>query len=209
MSGETSGRSGEASGDLIALGVEHAFWERFFHVSPLIVVGTKEPDGTFDLAPKHMATPLGWDRYFGFVCTPAHGTYVNARREGVFTVSFPRPSQILSASLAAAPRCEGDAKPSLELLSTRPATVVDGVLLEEAYLHFECRTERIVDGFGENSLVAGEIVETLVTEESIRRSDRDDQELLMAAPLLAYVAPGRYAEVDQTVAFPFHAGWSR
>lgn len=194
---------------LVRLGAEHPVWERFFQVSPLIVVGTKEPDGSFDLAPKHMATALGWDNHFGFVCTPSHATYVNARREREFTVSFPRPSQVLAASLASAPRCDGDEKPSLALLDTRPATVVDGVLLADAYLHFECRTERIVDDFGRNSLIAGRIVEALVAEEAIRRSDRDDRELLLEAPLLAYVAPGRYAEISETVAFPFHAGWSK
>lgn len=198
-----------ASDGLVRLGAEHPVWDRFFQVSPLVVVGTKEADGTFDLAPKHMVTALGWGNHFGFVCTPSHATYVNARREGAFTVSFPRPSQVLSASLAAAPRCEGSSKPSLDLLETRPATVVDGVLLEDAYLHLECRTERIVDGFGDNSLIAGEIVEALVSEASIRRSDADDRELLIHAPLLAYVAPGRYAEVAETVAFPFHVGWSR
>lgn len=202
-------RQETAGGGLVRLGGEHRVWERFFQVSPLVVVGTKEPDGSFDLAPKHMVTALGWENHFGFVCTPSHGTYQNARREGAFTVSFPRPSQVLSASLAAAPRCEGDEKPSLELLATRPATVVEGVLLEDAYLHFECETERIVDGFGPNSLVAGRIVEVLVAEESVRRPDRDDAELLLQAPLLVYVAPGRYAEVGETVAFPFHVGWSR
>lgn len=194
---------------LVRLGAEHPVWERFFHVAPLIVVGTKEPDGSFDLAPKHMATALGWDNHFGFVCTPSHATYVNARREAEFTVSFPRPSQVLAASLASAPRCDGEEKPSLALLDTRPATVVDGVLLADAYLHFECRIERIVDDFGRNSLIAGRIVEALVAEEAIRRSDRDDRELLLEAPLLAYVAPGRYAEISETVAFPFHDGWSK
>lgn len=196
-------------GGLVRLGSEHDVWGRFFQVSPLVVVGTREPDGSFDLAPKHMVTALGWENHFGFVCTPSHATYVNARREGAFTVSFPRPSQVLSASLAAAPRCETDEKPSLELLSTRPATVIAGVLLEDAYLHFECETERVVDGFGRNSLVAGRIVEVLVAEESVRRPDRDDADLLVEAPLLVYVAPGRYAEVAETVAFPFHAGWRR
>jgi len=194
---------------LVRLGSEHGVWSRFFQVSPLIIVGTKEPDGSFDLAPKHMVTALGWENFIGFVCTPAHGTYVNARREEEFTISFPRPSQVLAASLAAAPRCEDDLKPSLDLLETRPATVVDGVLLRDAYLHFECRTERIVDGFGHNSLIAGRIVETLVAEDSIRRADRDDRELILAAPLLAYLAPGRYAEISETLAFPFHEGWSR
>ncbi len=195
--------------ELVRLGVEHPVWDRFFQVCPLVVVGTKEPSGSFDLAPKHMAMALGWENHFGFVCTPRHGTYANARREGAFTVSFPRPSQVLFTSLAAAPRCEGDAKPSLDFLPTRPATVVEGVLLEDAYLHFECETDRIVDGFGENSLITGRIVETLVCEEALREADMDDGDLTLRAPLLAYVAPGRYAEISDTMAFPFHSGWSR
>ena len=194
---------------MIRLGVEHPVWDRFFQVCPLIVVGTKEANGSYDLAPKHMATPLGWQNFFGFVCTPRHGTYANAQREGCFTVSFPRPSQTLIASLAAAPRCEDDSKPALELLQTRPATVVDGVLLEDAYLHLECETDRIIDGFGDNSLITGRVVEALVTEDAIRRDDKDDEEVIANAPLLSYVTPGRYAEVSHTFAFPFHEGWSR
>jgi flavin reductase (DIM6/NTAB) family NADH-FMN oxidoreductase RutF len=202
--------AGTRKGDgLVRLGVEHPIWDRFFQVSPLVVVGTKEPGGAFDLAPKHMAMAMGWDNYFGFMCTPSHGTYVNAQREGFFTVSFPRASQVLVASLAAAPRCEGDAKPSLELLDTIPATVVDGVLLRDSNLHFECETERIIDGFGENSLIVGRILEALVSEEAIRRSDKDDEEAIFHMPLLAYISPGRYAEVSETFAFPFHVGWSR
>lgn len=195
--------------DLVALGADRPVWDRFFTVCPLVIVGTREEDGRWNLAPKHMAMPLGWDNYFGFMCTPAHSTWQNARREGCFTVSFPRPSQILLASLAAAPRCEDDTKPSLDAVATRPATVVDGVLVRDAYLHLECETHRIVDGFGENGLITGRIVETLVAETSVRRHDRDDEELVFEAPLLAYVSPGRWAEISHTFAFPFHEGWSR
>ncbi len=193
---------------LIALGTEHPVWDRFFQVFPLVVVGTREEDGSFDLAPKHMAMPMGWENRFGFVCTPRHATYRNAIREGAFTVSFPRPSQVLFASLAAAPRCEEDTKPALDLLTTRPATKVDGVLLQDAYLHFECETDRVIDDFGINSLITGRIVEALVAEDALRDPDRDDAEVFAASPLLAYLAPGRYAEVRDTLAFPFHAGWS-
>lgn len=199
----------ETEDTLVALGTEHPIWNRFFMVSPLVVIGTREPDGSWDLAPKHMVTALGWENHFGFVCTPAHSTWRNARREGCFTVSFPRPSQVLAASLAAAPRCDDHEKPSLSALRTRPATTVDGVLLDDAYLHFECETDRIVDGFGPNSLVTGRIVEALVEEAALRAADRDDEQLVYRAPLLAYVAPGRWAEVSHTFAFPFHAGWSR
>jgi flavin reductase (DIM6/NTAB) family NADH-FMN oxidoreductase RutF len=195
--------------NLVSLGVDHPVWDRFFQVAPLIVVGTKEPGGDFDLAPKHMAMPMGWANYFGFICTPAHATYVNAQREGVFTVSFPRPSQVLVASLAAAPRCEDDAKPSLAALETFPARVVDGVLLSDASLHLECRTFKIYDDFDRNSLITGRVVEAHVSEEAIRRHDRDDRQAIFDAPVLAYISPGRYAQVSETFAFPFHRGWSR
>ena len=194
---------------LVRVGVQHPIWERFFQVCPLVVVGTKEPDGSFDLAPKHMAMSMGWENYFGFVCTPRHGTYANAKREGCFTVSFPRPSQVVLASLAAAPRCEDNEKPSLQLLATQPARVVDGVLLEEAYLHLECETHQIIDGFGVNSLITGRVVEALVSEDAIRQHDKDDAEAVFSAPLLAYIAPGRYARISETFAFPFHEGWTR
>ena len=194
---------------LVSLGADFSVWERFFQIAPLIVVGTREPGGTYDLAPKHLAMPMGWGNYFGFVCTPAHATYVNARREGAYTVSFPRPSQVVLASLAAAPRCEGDTKPSLDLLETFPAARVDGVLLEDAYLHLECETYKIFDDFARNSLITGRVVEAHVSEAAIRRTDKDDEDLLFEAPLLAYVAPGRYAEVSHTFAFPFHSGMER
>ncbi len=63
MSDEPNEVTGEP-GDLVALGVEYPIWDRFFQVSPLVVIGTKEPDGSFDLAPKHMA--MGWENYFVF-----------------------------------------------------------------------------------------------------------------------------------------------
>ena len=60
--------------DLIELDTSVPVWEQFFTVAPLVLVGTTDPDGALDMAPKHMVTPMGWQNYFGFVCTPAHGT---------------------------------------------------------------------------------------------------------------------------------------
>jgi len=72
-----------------------------YTAAPLVTVGTREANGSENLAPKHMAIPLGWSAYFGFVCTPEHSTYHNAERNGSFTVSYPRPENLLDASLAA------------------------------------------------------------------------------------------------------------
>ncbi len=83
--------------ELVSLGTHHPIWDRFFWVAPLVVIGTREVSGEFDLAPKHMVCPLGWQNYFSFVCTPKHATYRNAQREKAFTVSYPRPDQVVIA----------------------------------------------------------------------------------------------------------------
>ena len=194
---------------LINLDLNQPLWDRFFCVSPLVIIGTKEADGSYDLAPKHLAMPLGWDNYFGFVCTPRHHTYQNIEREGAFTVSFPQPDQVLLASLAATPRCDNQTKPALAALPTLKASVIDGILLQQGYLFLECQLDRIIDGFGENSLIVGQVIAAQVIESALRRSDRDDQDILLEVPLLVYLPPGRYTTVKQSFSFPFHAGFKR
>ncbi len=195
--------------NLITLDMNQPWWERCFCVAPLIVVGTKEASGEYNLAPKHMAMPLGWSNYFGFVCTPRHRTYQNICREQAFTVSFPSPDEVILASLAAAPRDDTDTKSSLVALPTQPASIIDGVFLQGAYLNLECELEQIIDGFGENSLIAGKILAVQVTESALRLSDLDDQDLLLQSPLLAYLSPGRYAKIAESYSFPFHQGFKQ
>lgn len=188
---------------------DRPIWDRFFAIFPLVVVGSKEPDGTFDLAPKHMAIPLGWQNYYAFVCTPRHATYRNIQRERQFTVSFPQPAQVVASSLAASPRCEDDTKPMVAALPTTRATRVDGVLVDACYLHLECTLHSVVDGFGVNSLIIGTVVAAAVDDAHIRVSEQDEGEQLVRAPLLAYVSPGRYAEVGRTSQFPLPEGFRR
>ena len=194
---------------LVELDTSQAIWDRFFWVAPLVLVGTREEDGGHDLAPKHMAFPLGWDNFFAFVCTPRHRTYSNLRRSGAFTVSYPRPTQLVLASLAASPRCEDDQKLSLQALPVFAATHVDGVLLEDGSAFLECELDRVVDGFGENSLVVGRVVAARVAEDAARVGDGDDQALIHQSPLLAYLNPGRFATIDDSLSFPFPAGMKK
>jgi hypothetical protein len=133
----------------VELDVRTPIWERVFTVAPLVIVGTRDPDGAFDLAPKHMALPLGWDNYFGFVCTPRHATWANAVCERAFTVSYPRPSQLVHASLTASPRCADGSKPAAGVLPTVPARRIEGALVDGAALQLECELERVIEGFGE------------------------------------------------------------
>ncbi|MFQ5889282.1 MAG: flavin reductase family protein [Gemmatimonadota bacterium] len=195
-----------ASERIVSLDLDLPIWDRFFLISPLAVIGTREPGGGYDLAPKHLVTPLGWENYFGFVCTPRHATYRNAERERAFTVSFPRPDQVVLASLMATPRCDDETKPTLLALPTVSATAVDGVFLEDAYVRLECELHRVIDGFGSSGLIAGRIVAAHVPEEALRLEDEDPQDLLTRCPLLAYLPPGRYACIDRSFAFPLPAG---
>ena len=189
---------------LIEIDTSAPIWDRFFTVAPLVLIGTTDPDGTPDLAPKHMVTPMGWQNYFGFVCTPTHSTCSNIQRTGEFTVSYPKPSQVLYSSLAASPRLEGH-KPVLDCFTTFPAQLIDCVLIQEAYLYFECRHVRTIDGFGVNCLITGEIVAAYAEPDFLRSIDLDDQELVHDSPLLAYLAPGRFATIERSNAFPFPA----
>jgi flavin reductase (DIM6/NTAB) family NADH-FMN oxidoreductase RutF len=178
-------------------------WSNFFTVAPLVLVASRESDGRHDIAPKHMAMPLGWQNYYCFVCSPRHATQRNIEATREFTVSFPRAQQIVQTSMAAAPREQDESKPSLAALETFRATIVDGVLVKDAYLWLECRLDRIIDGFGENSLIIGSVVAASVDERALRASDSDDSDVIHDSPLLAYLAPGRFASVGESFSFPF------
>lgn len=178
-------------------------------VSPLVLIGTKDEDGSLDLAPKHMATPMGWQNYYGFVCSPRHHTYTNIERTGEFTVSYPTPSQILYTALAASPRHAGDTKPILKSYDTFSAKRIDGEFIDDAYLFLECTHHKTVEGFGANCLITGQIVAAYAKPDYVRSSELDDQELIHNAPLMAYLPPGRIATIKKSNAFPFPAKMKR
>lgn len=187
----------------VELDVRAPVFERVFTVAPLVLVGTREPDGSFDLAPKHLVVPLGWQNHFGFVCTPRHATYANALRERAFTVSYPRPEQLVQASLTASARCDDGSKPASAVLPTVPARRVAGALVAGAMLQLECELERVVEGFGVNGLVVGRIVAAYADPAALLDADREPEAVLAAAPLLAYVHPGRFAAIAAAFSFPF------
>jgi flavin reductase (DIM6/NTAB) family NADH-FMN oxidoreductase RutF len=124
-------------------------------------------------------------------------------------VSYPKPTQLVLASLTAAPRCYDGTKPELEALPLFEAQVVNGVLLRDAYFHLECRLDRIVENLGSNSLIIGKIAAAHADTAYLRGETLDDNELIYNSPLLAYVHPGRTARVSETVSFPFPAGFKR
>ena len=199
----------ELPSSIVTLEERSDLWQQCFVVAPLVLIGSRDASGSYDFAPKHMATPLGWDRYFGFVCTPRHSTYRNVEERGVFTVTFPRPNQIVLASLAASPRMEDDAKPALRALPTFEATAIDGAFVADGYFCLECELDRVIDGFGENSLIAGRVVKAHIDLSFCRCTERDDQELTYRSPLLAYLHPGRFATIDSSYSFPYPVDFRR
>ena len=191
-----------ATPGVVPLQVASRLWSRFFSVAPLVLIGTREGDG-FDVAPKHMAMPLGWENFYGFVCSDRHATYRNALEHGSFTVSFPDEELIVQTGLAASRRLGDTSKPALAALPTFPARVVDGVLVEGCALYLECELERVVDGFGSNSLLVGKVVAAAAREDVLRGGETDDADLVSGAGVLAYLHPGRFTTVRTSLAFPF------
>ena len=189
--------------NVVELDTSVPVWDQFFTVAPLVLIGTRDDDGSIDCAPKHMVTPMGWQNYFGFVCTPRHSTCINIERTGEFTVSYPKPSQVLTASLAASPRCETGEKPVLGCFHTFPARHIDGQFIEDGQLFFECRHYKTIGGFGENCLITGEIIAAFADDDYLRHAESDDQETIHDSPLFAYLAPGRFSAIDNSNAFPF------
>ena len=200
----------EVSKKLISLDTKIPLWDRVYTVAPMVVVGSRGVDG-YDLAPKHMATPLGFGNYFGFVCTPRHCTYDNIRETRVFSVSFPTPTQIVSISLSASPRKDLSSKAQaiISSLPTVRASSIDVLMIADAYLYLECELYKIVDGFDDYSLITGKIISAKVQKDYLRTSDHDEKEQLKNNPLLAYIAHGRFASIEDTYNFPFPKDFQR
>ncbi len=192
------------------LNVKQSLWDQVFTIAPLVVVGTKENKG-YDLAPKHMVSPIGFGPYFGFVCTPRHGTFRNIRETGEFTVSFPKPDQLVFTSLSASPRQESISKSDAiqETLPVVKALGMDAPLVDGSYLYLECRFYKLIEGFDDYAIITGEVVAAYADKEYARLSELDEQEQLQNNPLLAYVAPGRFARISQTYNFPFPKDFKR
>jgi flavin reductase (DIM6/NTAB) family NADH-FMN oxidoreductase RutF len=201
--------------ELVEISTDAPIWERFFVAAPLVLVATKEAEHAtkeaehYDVAPKHLAMPLGWENYFAFVCTPRHATYRNLGVHPEFTVSFPRDDRLLQASMAAGGRRADGSKPTLAAVPVFSARKVDGVLVEGCALFLECALDRVIDGFGENSLIVGRVVSASAPRVALRGPEVDDADLLRELSPLVYLAPGRFGVVRETYSFPFPADFRR
>jgi flavin reductase (DIM6/NTAB) family NADH-FMN oxidoreductase RutF len=194
---------------MISIEPDDTFWNRFFTVHGLFLVGSKESDGSFNLAPKHMGMPLGFSPYFAFIGTPRKTTYQNIAREKVFTLSFPKPDQIIPASLSASPRETDSSKPVIDQLPTTAAKQIDGIFLEHSYLQLECKLHEILGHYGEWEMIVGKIVAAHVDQQFLRKESVDDNDLIHNHPLLAYLHPDRHAKITGSTAVPLPKNFKR
>ncbi|MGI9532230.1 flavin reductase [Lutimonas sp.] len=196
--------------DFISLELKDSIWEHFYTVAPLVVIGSKESQG-FDLAPKHMATPLGFSDFFGFVCTARHNTYQNIKKHSRFSVSFVKPDQILLSSLAAIPRCA--VKDFSQEITNQIPTLLseDGevIFVQDSYVMLDCALHQIIDGFDDYSIITGRIRSARVHKNYKIVSDEGHQKQIYDHPLLAYIAPGRFANIHETLAYPYPKDFQR
>lgn len=196
--------------DFISLDPKMGLWEQFYTVAPLVVIGTKEGEN-FDLAPKHMATPIGFSNYFGFVCTPRHSTYHNIKKEKRFSVSFVKPDQILLSSIAAIPRCSVGDFPKDIIAQIPTLTSEDGgsIYIADSYVYLDCALHKIIDGFDDYSIITGTIVKAFVHKDHMIYSDQGQQSRIYKNPLLVYIAQGRFAKIKETMSYPFPKDFQR
>ena len=94
-------------------------------------------------------------------------------------------------------------------LPTFKGKYVDSLLLTDSYLFLECKLFKVIDGFGNNSLITGVIQSAYADIDYVRQSERDDQEMIYEFPLLAYLPYGRYAIVKKTFNYPFPKDFKR
>jgi len=190
---------------MIEIDLDQDVWSRCYTVHSLVVIGSKEEDATYNFAPKHMAMPLGFSNHFAFMGTPRKSTYRNIERQKEFTVSFPKPSQIIVSSLTATRREDDDSKPVLDQIPTVSAKIVDGKFLEDSYFQLECTLKECIGKFGEWEIVVGEIVAARVQKEAARNigNGMDEGKQIFNSPLLAYLHPDRFSVIKESNTFPY------
>lgn len=203
--------SEQKSSPMIDISDNPNMWNRFFMAHSLFIIGSRDLDGNYNMAPKHMAMPLGFGPYFGFMATPRKTTYRNIQREKVFTVSCPNPDQLVLSSISASSREEDQTKPVIDHLPTTEAQKVDGKFLKDSYLQLECKLTDTLGKFGEWELIAGEIVAAHVHRDALRTGEivANDNRIINEAPLLVYLHPDRFSIIDDSNLFPLPKNFKR
>lgn len=186
-----------------AYGPEQDIWNRFFHVTPLVLVTTISRQGRVDVAPKTQCTRIGGTNYIGLGCEPGDHTMQNVAATGEFVVNYPGP-EIARQSGQAGMKFDESTPDEVAAcgLTTTAAKLVRPPLVAECRAHLECRLVDIRQ-YGNGAFVVGEVLAAAVEEEAL--ADQGISALGMA-PLLVYVYPNHFAGMHVARKFPFPDG---
>lgn len=176
-----------------------SFGRQFFRSASIILVTTLSPSGVPNVAPKTQVMPVGRRGYWAFACCDRHHTYQNVLQQGEFVINIPGPELIEQVSRAAAEFPPGTDEIKGAGLTGFPSQVVEVPSIAECRVHMEFKKDWIQDGFGEESLIIGEVVGVTVDEDLVDAG----VEILGEYPLLVYVYPGHYAAIEGAEKFVF------
>jgi flavin reductase (DIM6/NTAB) family NADH-FMN oxidoreductase RutF len=152
-----------------------------------------------NVAPKTQVMPVGRKGYWAFGCCDRHHTYQNVIQQGEFVINFPGPELIKQVSQSAKefpPDADEINGAGLTAMASQEVKVPS---VAECRVHLECKRYQVIDGYGKESLIVGEVVAVTADEDLVDAG----AEILMEYPLLVYVYPGYYASVEQVRQFRF------
>ncbi len=175
------------------------FARRFFRPANLVLVTTLSPNGVVNVAPKTQAMPIGRKGYWAFACCARHHTYQNIEHQGEFVINFPGPGLIERVAQTARDVPPGTDEIKEAGLTAMEARRVKVPVVAECGVNVECRRHQVIDGYGDESLIVGEVVAVTIDEVLVDAG----VETLHTFPLLVYVYPDHYAVVDRVERFRF------
>ena len=192
--------------DLVEISTEAPIWERFFTVAPLVLVATKRAATTTS---RRSISPCRSAGRTTSASSAARRTrrHRNLEAHPEFTVSFPRGRPDRQSSLlAAGSRLDDRSKPTLApFRSSRPARWT-ACSSRAAALYLECALERVIDGFGENSLIVGRDRRRSAVDARRSAGSRSTTRISSTSSCRCSCTsrPGRFAEVtrDAVVSVP-------
>jgi len=125
----------------------------------VVLVCTKSPAGTYDLAPIAWVSPLDYEPTSRvlFVCDPAHATHGNLLARGEFALALPTFDQMPLVGAAGSSSGRGRDKYAELGISAFSAEAVDAKIPEGVAGWLECRLLRTV-AEGSSSIVMGEVL---------------------------------------------------
>ncbi len=135
---------------------------------PIAVVGTRNADGSHNLAPFSFFTAISAKPMIIAFCPMIRSkdgskkdTVLNIEREREFTVNFCTEDNYAKVNLASTELPYGDDEFNFAGLTALPGTIVRAPRMAESPIHFECRLRDILcygTTPGSGSLITGEVV---------------------------------------------------